>query len=237
LETFQTLVKQPKKLISELVMGWMEWQRWREPEFLKTWYEPYLDVSWYFHLEIQTGQSVLAPAEGDEKPHDPYFNKAKEYNSYYLPDHPGGFEYISKSPEPLDHTPATMTPISHILRFWMSSALLNIDSEVSQDCWSHSAGRYAVREPSSQQKIARIFLDKSWRDNHSGLGEFIVISVSFYPPRADVAFGAEPSPTPPYVMLIKWANRVAFRVQMCSDMINVRSWRNLKPRWKLITLA
>jgi hypothetical protein len=134
------------------------------------------------------------------------------------------------------HNPKTMPPLSHILRFWTSSVTLSIDS-TPDPRWSfygESNNRYPIRIGSTGFQIGEIELDKEWSGRHGGVGEFIFISLSFFPPSDAPDFG--PRPQLLNVMLIEWAGDVAYRVQMCGP-ISIEQWRKSGPVWKLITLA
>ncbi|KAK0507202.1 hypothetical protein JMJ35_010240 [Cladonia borealis] len=107
-------------------------------------------------------------------------------------------------------------------------------------------GRYRVYTPVSSQDnnniiltirdtnatlIGHITLDRDWRSIHPDELESIVIArYCQYEP-------TEMEPEGFYVLLIEWISNIAYRVQVPDKSISKEHWADLKPEWKLITLA
>ena len=79
--------------------------------------------------------------------------------------------------------------------------------------------------------IGHITLDRDWRSSHPDELEFIVIArYCQYAP-------TDMEPEGFYVLLIEWISNIAHRVQVPDKSISKEHWTDLKPEWKLITLA
>lgn len=213
-----------------------------------------LKVQWYYHQRNGSGRYDLVRMDADG--HETWW---KDLNwTYELPDHPGGPTY-NDSPMPLfDYSARVMPPISHIVRFWTSSASLFISREpltqvgASYATYDHPAGHtdtdtlperchYEVGISSTRERIFDIYLGKQWRDTNGDMGEFIVVSPGVddeflmtegVPEDDDQAESAFLN-----VMLIEWSNGIASRVDMVGTPIEMGQWRRTKPIWKLITMA
>jgi hypothetical protein len=153
-----------------------------------------------------------------------------------IEDHPGGAEYKGKTVVPFEYKPEIMPPISHILRFWTSSAMLEIkiSDYLGWPGYGADIGSDTINNPANGETIGHIHLDPEWLKAHSGLAEFIVIS------SAVKHWGEAPTRLDDIglsVLLIEWKHGVAYRVGMCSSLIDRTAWRGTKPMWKLISLA
>jgi hypothetical protein len=170
--------------------------------------------------------------------------------TYQLPDHPGGLTY-NGSPTPLlDYSARTVPPISHIIRFWTSSASLFISPEPVDQPVGHTgtdvllgARHYEVSIPSIEERIFTVYLEKQWRDTSGDIGEFIVVSPgdeNSFPVDEELSdddYEEQNKSVFLNVMLIEWSGGVASRVQMVESPIETRQWRRAGPIWKLISLA
>ena len=132
--------------------------------------------------------------------------------------------------------------LSHMLQFWTSSAYLKVDRQQSRYERRHELpGFLASAEDCNNMHldihganntlIGHITLDRDWRSSHPDELEFIVIARNCqYAPT-----GTEPEGF--YVLLIEWISNIAYRVQVPYHSISKEHWADLKPEWKLITLA
>ena len=147
------------------------------------------------------------------------------------PGHPG-VGYIPKRPIlPLAHNPETRPSLSHILRFWSSSAMLYIDADTE-----YRKG-YSIRLLHTGHVCGHVSLDLKW----GGLGklsEFIYISTGR--PGNSHSFSEAGGICLELLdlMLIEWdeAGVVASRVTMCS-LMTICDWMLAEPTWKCIALA
>lgn len=153
--------------------------------------------------------------------------------------------------EPMDQITTVSGPLpsqpsgpylSQMLQFWTSSAQLKVDRQESENL-----SRFALLDrpvPAQQYNnillnirgmngtiIGHITLDRDWRSSHPNELEFIVIArYCQYAP-------TEMEPEGFYVLLIEWISNVAYRVQTPEKSISKEHWADLKPEWKIITLA
>lgn len=129
----------------------------------------------------------------------------------------------------LQHNKALMPPVSHLLRFWTSSAILRIGPSYDF-AWSYANGGECVLYIVTTLKgtvIGSIYLNEEWMDNRADTLEFIVISRAVVESHKN-AFN---------VMLIEWQNGVAYRVQLPRSPFKEETWIEANPQWKLITLG
>jgi len=152
---------------------------------------------------------------------------------YGIPHHPGGSRYVERDLPPFEHDPAAMPPLSHLLRFWTSSAMLDISAErISGDADGLSS--YEVFVPGTGRLVSHITLDPAWVARNPGPAEFIVVSPG-------VALLGEALPRPEHVglnvLLIERQGPVACRVQMCEYTVGRDVWKKAMPYWKPITLG
>ena len=135
-----------------------------------------------------------------------------------------------------------MPPISHILRFWTSSATLNIETDKEPESpkpyyFGHGAaieGCATILNPAKGETIGYINLTPGWLKGHSGPAEFIVISSAVEYRGETPAMGGDIGLN---ILLIEWKHGVAYRVQKCLGRIGQRAWREARPTWKLISLG
>lgn len=132
--------------------------------------------------------------------------------------------------------------LSHLLQFWTSSAYLRVDRQESQDRSRHALPSYPVSAQDynniflnvrgiNNTLIGHITLDRDWRSSHPDALEFIVIARYCQYPPTDI------EPEGFYVLLIEWISNVAYRVQTPEKSMSKEHWADLKPAWKLISLA
>lgn len=140
---------------------------------------------------------------------------------------------------PLPYDPRNMPPLSHILRFWTSSAILYIDAEQSLSPFllpnEEKRPYHSVRVPQTGLAIGKVRLDPEW-GGMGKLGEFIYISTGHEPLRwGNYDLDQEWKLN---FMLIEWDDKgvVASRVTMC-EPISIHDWRLAAPVWKCISLA
>ena len=132
--------------------------------------------------------------------------------------------------------------LSHILQFWTSSAHLKVDRQESQDRSRDAVPNCLVSAQEYHNVfvnirgingtlIGHITLDRDWRSRHPDELEFIVIArYCQYAP-------SEIEPEGFYVLLIEWISNVVYRVQKPENPISKEHWADMKPEWKLVTLA
>ncbi len=192
------------------------------------------EVKWYRLCENPPGrQSIDIPLPGFVKPPS---GKTMGRLNYQEPT-----DQVTSVSGPLPNQ-SSGPHLSHMLQFWTSSAYLKVDRQESQDRSRHFVPYNAV---SAQEYnnillnirgingtlIGHITLDRDWRSRHADELNFIVIArYCQYPP-------AEMEPEGFYVLLIEWISNIAYRVQTPEKSISKEHWANLKPEWKLITLA
>ena len=133
-------------------------------------------------------------------------------------------------------------PLSHMLQFWTSSAHLKVDRQESQDTSRHALPSYPVSAEEYNNiflnirgkngtLIGHITLNRAWRSRQPDELEFIVMA------RYCQYASTETEPEGFYVLLIEWIGGLAYRVQTPEYSISKEHWADLKPEWKLITLA
>jgi hypothetical protein len=83
--------------------------------------------------------------------------------------HPGTGYILRRPILPLAHNPETMPSLSHVLRFWTSSAMLYIDADIEYE------KGYSIRLPHTGHVFGHVSLDLKW-GGLGRLGEFIYIS-------------------------------------------------------------
>lgn len=136
----------------------------------------------------------------------------------------------------LQYNKALMPPVSHLLRFWTSSANLRVGPIYPSprgDDWYANSGKCKLYLVTTLKGtfIGAIHLNKEWMDNRADTLEFIVISRAVFEPGSgyEDAFN---------VMLIEWQNGVAYRVQLpYFGPFKEETWIEANPQWKLITLG
>ena len=133
-------------------------------------------------------------------------------------------------------------PLSHMLQFWTSSAYVKVDRQESEDRSRYALPSYPVSTQDynniflnirgvNNTLIGHITLDRDWRSRQPDELELIVIArYCQYAP-------TEMEPEGFYVLLIEWISNVAYRVQTPEKPIPKEHWADLRPEWKLITLA
>jgi hypothetical protein len=151
---------------------------------------------------------------------------------YDIPYHPGGSKYTKRELPPFEHRPSTMPPLSHLLRFWTSSAILEISpAPISTDYGRH---QYNVSLPGRRDRLTWIILDADWGAQNPGPGEFIVISpaVELLGEKLidDVDVGLN-------LLLVERRFEVAYRLQLCGSLVEPKLWKKAMPCWKDITLG
>ena len=222
--------------------SWAGWRGCREVQlrFINTKADP-LDPEYYFHQQDADGKFGIAhiPNDGGHVWRLARRDLSDPYSAYCLPDHPGGSAYVAhvmKSFTPRnDISPAP----AQILSFWTSTSFLAIDSKLTEGR-RYDKSLYKINDPHSHRHIGEIDLDPSWRFQHPDdyIGEFIVISVGFFPPSDRI--DRERRPALLSVMLVEraeMAEDIASRVQLCSCYIPLDSWRSTGPKWRLVNLA
>lgn len=172
-----------------------------------------------------------------------------------LPDHPGSPSFETHPIPPLNHSPAKMPPLSHILRFYTSVAKLHIDAEPDDSYYQsyHASqqpkknNQYAIRIPGNDTynyALGHISPDESWQ----GKGKeaiFVYLSRGFYPPSDSDWGGREVILN---ILLLEPAtggqsnegrqieDTLMRRVTMICG-VSLGQWIAAKPEWKLINLA
>ena len=192
------------------------------------------DVKWYRLCEDPPRrQSIDAPLPGFVKPPS---GKTMGRLNYQEP-----LDRITSVSDPLPNQ-SPGPPLSHMLQFWTSSAHLKVDRRESQDKSRHALPSYPVSAQEynniflnmrgiNDTLIGHITLDRDWRSRQPDDLEFIVMArYCQYAP-------TEMEPEGFYVLLIEWIGNVAYRVQTPEKSISKEHWANVKPEWKLITLA
>ena len=139
----------------------------------------------------------------------------------------------------IPHT--TDSPVSHVLCFWTSTAILTVSRSESTEKRRDVAPIYADSGKAqnnilvsiynkASKEIGPISLDRDWRSAKPDILEFIVIA-RYCPFSTDRVFNGY------YVLLIEWIGEVAYRVQAPINSIVKEDWLAAEPQWKLITLA
>ena len=136
----------------------------------------------------------------------------------------------------------TNVRVSHILQFWTGSAYLKVgrtdaDNKVKyENRWytemeEKQNNIFANMYGKNDNAIGQISLNRDWRSSKPDELEFIAIS-RFCP------YSALPKdPEGFHILLIEWQNGSAYRVQAPTKPIVGGDWLDMKPEWKLITLA
>lgn len=132
--------------------------------------------------------------------------------------------------------------VSHILQFWASSAYLRVgrtdaDSKRKYENWWYTEmvekqnNIFADIHGKNDKAIGQISMHRDWRSCKPDELEFIAIS-RFCPystlPRNSEGF---------HLLLVEWHGDIAYRVQAPIQPITRGDWLDMKPVWKLITLA
>jgi hypothetical protein len=121
-------------------------------------------------------------------------------------------------------------PLSHILRFWTSTATVTIGRKPWGKTQSKRCSEYGLYAPGKEQPISRVYLENEWRNGKGDQFEAIFMFRTEGKGIFDYDISVQ-------VMVIEWIDGIAYRVQMCNVLMRWHNWQALGPQFKLITLA
>ena len=120
-------------------------------------------------------------------------------------------------------------PMSHILRFWTSTAAISVSREPSK-ARDNNYSEYSVYIPGQNGRIYTVILDDVWRKNQGDELDVIFLSRvgGDYKFKYDIRV---------WTMIIEWKDGIAYRVQQFIFPLRLIDWEAAKPQFLLITLA
>ncbi|KAF1815613.1 HET-domain-containing protein [Eremomyces bilateralis CBS 781.70] len=211
-----------------------EWPRYRKPAF-----RPLKRISIQLLNRVSTSPSSSSVAKRSLS-----FDPAKDHLSLTLsPVAINGAQYTSQLKISRQ---SLRSVVSQTICFLTMTAKLLIAEEtlISLDPKLPNEG-HIIRNPVSLEEIGTIVLPEFYQVEQSKLGDFIVVNTGMTSlsrkSRREYLEGEdeidEVDEEVMSVMLIEYRDGIAYRVQLCDDVVLLNKWKSVNPKWQAIAMA